>query len=368
MAGHPVRHGTVWRIRWTDANGVRRSEVYAEKRDAALRLSQHNLEATEIRRGLRAAPIVDRTFGQLCDYWLAKRAVRKRSRKDDETIIKRLRASVGELPVRAVGVEQADQYALERADLSSKTLANHLTLLVSLLRLAHELGWTPRVPRIRKPKTPLFTRDFRYLRTEEEVGRFLRAARAEGELVFALYTTAVYTGLRAGELAGLRREDIDLERRLITVQRSFDGPTKSGDVRYVPILDPLLPVLPAWLLMCPGQVVFPNEAGRMHGQSASIFQEILHRVLEAAGFPKLKNGEREVRYIRFHDLRHTFASHWMMNSGDLFKLQRILGHKSVTMTQRYAHLAPEAFASDYGRLGGKDAFVEAVVVPFPATR
>lgn len=364
MAGHPTRHGDAWRIRWTDANGVRRSEVYAERRDAVLRLAQHALEATEIRRGLRAAPTIDRSFAELCDYWLTKRAVHKRSKKDDETIIRRLRALFGELPVRAVGVEQADQYAVERADLSSKTLANHLTLLVSMLRVAHELGWIERLPKIRKPRTPLFTRDYRYLRTQEEVSSFLRAAKAEGELVFALYATAVYTGLRAGELAGLRRDDVDLGRRLITVQRSFDGPTKSGDVRYVPILDPLLPVLRAWLLKCPGTVVFPNQAGSMHGESAHIFQEILHRVLDAAGFPKLKNGLREVRYIRFHDLRHTFASHWMMNGGDLFKLQRILGHKSVTMTQRYAHLAPEAFAADHGRLGDQDALAEGVVVQF----
>ena len=54
------------------------------------------------------------------------------------------------------------------------------------------------------------------------------------------------------------------------------------------------------------------------------------------------------------------------DGGDLFKLQRILGHKSVTMTQRYAHLAPEAFAADHGRLGDQDALVEGVVVQFSA--
>ena len=55
--------------------------------------------------------------------------------------------------------------------------------------------------------------------------------------------------------------------------------------------------------------------------------------------------------ITFHDLRHTFASHWVMHGGDLYRLQKILGHKSVQMTQRYAHLAPEAFKQDWGRLG-----------------
>ena len=50
--------------------------------------------------------------------------------------------------------------------------------------------------------------------------------------------------------------------------------------------------------------------------------------------------DAEVRYIRFHDLRHTFASHFMMNGGELYTLQKLLGHHSVTMTERYAHLSP----------------------------
>ena len=51
---------------------------------------------------------------------------------------------------------------------------------------------------------------------------------------------------------------VDLEARLITVQRSFDGPTKADDVRYVPVLDPLLPVLRAWRLRHPGRLVFTS--------------------------------------------------------------------------------------------------------------
>jgi len=51
--------------------------------------------------------------------------------------------------------------------------------------------------------------------------------------VFVFYATAIYTGLRAGEIAALEWSDVDFERRLVTVQRSFDGPTKSDRVRYV---------------------------------------------------------------------------------------------------------------------------------------
>jgi integrase len=140
------------------------------------------------------------------------------------------------------------------------------------------------------------------------------------------YATAIFTGMRAGEIAALEWSDVDLDRRLITVQRSFDGPTKSDRVRYVPILDPLLPVLRAWRLRHPGRLVFTNIAGTMFGSSARIFQEVLHRVLDAAQLPKVQRNGKERPYVRFHDLRHTFASHWAMKGGDLFKLQKILGH------------------------------------------
>lgn len=63
-----------------------------------------------------------------------------------------------------------------------------------------------------------------------------------------VYSTAVRTGMRAGELAGLEWADVNFEQRLITVQRSFEGLTKSGEVRLIPILDVLLPELRAWRL------------------------------------------------------------------------------------------------------------------------
>lgn len=84
--------------------------------------------------------------------------------------------------------------------------------------------------------------------------------------------------------------------------------------------------------------------------SARVFQETFKQVLTQAGFGSCIRGGRRTGYIRFHDLRHTFASHWVMNGGDLFKLQRVLGHQSAQMTSRYAHLSPAAFSSDRGRL------------------
>jgi integrase len=225
-----------------------------------------------------------------------------------------------------------------------------------LLNVAKDLGWLIAPPRIRKPRVRIFSTDFRYLRTDDEMHRFLAAAKEEGDPIFALYATALYTGMRAGELAGMQWSDVDLARRLIAVQRSFEGPTKAEDVRYAPILDPLLPILRERHAEAPPRLVFPNEAGAMHDRSARVFQEILHRVLRRAGFPIRRTRRGNERgYIVFHDLRHTFASHWVMKGGDLFKLQKILGHKNVQMTLRYAHLAPHAFAADFGRFGSVGA-------------
>ena len=368
--GKPVKHGDSWRIRWLDEHGRRQSAVFDEYKRAQAELSHRHVEVEEIRRGVRNAPPPEKMFGDLCDYWLENRAPRKRSRKDDESIIRRhLRPAFGTTRVRDVGVEDVDAYVNEKIDdeeLSDKTVANHVTLLTTLLRTAStfKVPWLTNVPKFHKPKVALFSRDYQWLRSDDEVRRFFAAAGGEDEHVLIFYATAIYTGMRAGEIAALEWPDVDLDRRLVTVQRSFDGPTKTDRVRYVPILDPLLPLLRGWRLRHPGRLVFTNEGGRMFAQSGRIFQEVLHRVLAAAGFPKVQRNGKERPYVRFHDLRHTFASHWAMRGGDLFKLQKILGHQSVQMTMRYAHLAPDAFKDDYARLGGAVAVGGGDVVPF----
>ena len=354
----PTKHYGGWRIRWTDEQGVRRSAVYPDKKQATLELQRRKLEVEERRRGLRAAEIAPKTFAAIADYWEKNRAPQKRSSKDDLSILKQLRAAFGDLSLAepAAWLPAIDKYAASRSHLNKKTVANHLTLLGSLLRLAVELEWMPRLPQFRKPKVRLMSQDFSFLRTDEEISRFLRAAREKGEQVYVLYATAIFTGARAGELAGLRWDDIDFERRLITIQRSYDGPTKAEDCRYVPLVDRLLPILRAWRLRHPGRLVFTNRDGKMLQPSSRIFQETLHEVLEAAGFEKIERNGKLRPYIRFHDLRHTFASHWTMRGGDLYKLQRVLGHKSAQMTLRYSHLLPSAFQEDFGRFGAGNAF------------
>lgn len=365
MNGKPFKRGVSWYVRWTDENGQRRKRAFKRHADAQQFLNIEAGRLAEVRQGLRQPNPGDRTFDVLADYYLKNRSALKRSARHDISIIaKHLRPFFGKMLLKNVGVVAVDGFIASRAHLNKKTLANLLTLLISMLNVAVDLGWLSKCPRIRKPKVRIFSRDYRYLRTGDEVRRFLAAAYALNEYVGTFYAVAVYTGLRAGELAGLRWDKVDFEQRLIVVDASFDGPTKAEDVRYVPILDALLPVLRSWRLKVPGNLLFPNQNGAMHQPSARIFQETLHRVLVAAGFQTLKRDGKDARYIRFHDLRHTFASHWVMNGGDIFKLRQVLGHKSVTMTQRYAHLAPSVFAGDHALIASYVPAVDgAKVIP-----
>jgi integrase len=140
-----------------------------------------------------------------------------------------LRSAFGAKHISGITVADVDAFKVARPDVSKKTLANLLTLLISTLRLAVDLGWLRSLPKIRKPKIDVASQDYRYLETRADVDRLLRAAKGEGDDVFALYATAVFTGMRAGELAGLHWADVNFDSRLIVVRFSFTGPTKSGE-------------------------------------------------------------------------------------------------------------------------------------------
>ena len=356
----PAKHGKKWQIRWYDETGKRQSEVHADFKDAEYALKLHQTEVEEIRRGFRVRPPKDRTFKELCAKWMEVRASRKRNPAFDECIIRvHLIPAFGVLSLRQITAERIAEFSADlMARRAPQTVKNILSLLNAMFNQSVEWGWLPSAPRIRKPKIRLFSAGYRWLQNEEEIKRFLAAAREEDEnrvfyksagwcqtvKVGPMYATAVYTGMRAGELAGLRWGDVDLERRLIAVQRSFNGPTKAGDIRHVPILDVLLPIIKSWKLESGGKgLVFPNSAGEMWDQCGRIFAEFLKRTLIRGGF--------DPRYVHFHGLRHSFASHWVLRGGDLFRLQKILGHKDSAVTQRYAHLMPSAFQNDWARFG-----------------
>lgn len=358
----PTKHYGMWRIRWVDQNRKRHSEVYEKREDALLRLKEHELQVAEIKRGRRFPDPPPKKFEEIVEYWQKTRGS-KRSRASDNSIIRmHLLPAFQGMWLSQIGTQEVELLAASKAHLHKNTLHHILTLLISLLRVAAKLNWLRVVPDVEKPKIKLFSKDFCYLRTEDEIHRFLRSAREEGELEFALYATAVYTGMRQGELAGLRWNEVDFEKRLIIVAHSWNGPPKNGEERPVPIVDALLPILSAWRLRSRGAFVFPGPDGGMFKKCTRGFRAAFRSTLKRAGFPMVQRNGRSVPYIRFHDLRHSFASAWMVNGGSFFKLQQILGHASPQMTMRYAHFAPNAYAAEYGRFGAGISLDEAKVL------
>jgi hypothetical protein len=113
----PVKHGEKWRIRWLDERGERQSAVHDDYKVAQSALRRCQVEVEEVRRGLRKASPPEKTGADLFDCWLEKRAVRKRSQKDDESIIREhLRPRFGTMRLRDIGVEDGDEYLSEKID------------------------------------------------------------------------------------------------------------------------------------------------------------------------------------------------------------------------------------------------------------
>jgi integrase len=134
---------------------------------------------------------------------------------------------------------------------------------------------------------------------------------------------ALTTGMRIAEIFGLKWLDLLYGEGLIAVRAKLKG----GKIRYVPMPPELAAELRRYPAVLGEDRVFPPKRGAK-GERQRV-EGSFETVLEMAG----------IEDFRFHDLRHTFASWYMMNGGDLYELAKILGHANIKMTERYAKLA-----------------------------
>jgi integrase len=180
---------------------------------------------------------------------------------------------------------------------------------------------------------------------------FLTAAevRALAEAIDRHYRVwvyvAAYTGLRAGELAGLQRRDVDLLRGTLHVQRALKdvnghlmlGPTKTHAQRTVSLPKPIAEMLAGHMTKVslePEALVFTMKNG----------QPLRHGLVYGRYFRRaVQDALPEKAGLRFHDLRHTCASLGVASGANVKQVQEMLGHSSVTITlDRYSHLFPSA--------------------------
>ncbi|MFH0899426.1 MAG: site-specific integrase [Pseudomonadota bacterium] len=210
--------------------------------------------------------------------------------------------------------------------LSKKSINNHLTVLRRLLVVAKKRGLIGTVPEIEWLKVP--KPDFDFL-SFEEADRILDAD-VDSEW-HTMILVALRTGMRLGELLALRWEDVDLTigqvRVCRSVSRGIITTPKSGKDRVIPLGDEVLAALKVHRHLR-GELVFCTMAGRMLKKGEC--KHPLWRACRRAG----------LRRIGWHVCRHTFASHLVMRGAQLKAVQELLGHATIEMTMRYAHLSP----------------------------
>jgi integrase len=235
--------------------------------------------------------------------------------------------------------------------LANNTVREHVAILKSVLKSAQADGHLPylpttglRVPRQQKRRPKVLT--------FKQAWALVMAAPEEWR---ALFATAIFTGLRLGELLALTREDLDLDRRVLHVTATLsevarrtprlvrEEPKSEAGIRDVPIVEPLAELLAAHVDRLPADqaLIFTTANGAMLDRSA--VYRVWHPVREAVGVPQL----------RFHDLRHTAASLLLTYSdAKLSELKEILGHSQIAHTvDLYGHLVPGRLDAIRDRFG-----------------
>lgn len=163
----------------------------------------------------------------------------------------------------------------------------------------------------------------RYLSDDERKALLDACKKSELPELYLIVLFAVTTGMRRGELLGLRWPDVDLERGVAVIQH-----TKNGDKRSVPIVPEVAALLREHgkVRRLDNDMVFPSP-----GKRPVWFDPAWYAALDAA----------KVENFRFHDLRHTAASYIAMSHATLPEIAAVLGHRTLQMVKRYAHLSDQ---------------------------
>jgi integrase len=276
----------------------------------------------------------------LADYRKAKERAGKAIMRTDVGY-RRLLERFGGRPASMIAQAEVEEWYAELMDTMSISSANHH---VQLLRAILLRGVTNRRLR-REDVAPMKLENpnnqrLRYLHQEEEA----RLLPALPSALADLTTLAIQTGMRKGELLNLRWPEVDFTTGTIWVKEA-----KSGEGRRLPMNSAARAILTlvsdARREQLRERVVNHNagsayviaapQGGHLHN-----FNRYWYAGLKRAG----------IEDLHFHDLRHTFATRYMEAGGDLFTLQKLLGHKTAAMVQRYAHLSDAHLRAEVERV------------------
>ncbi len=351
MSIHRVRDG-VYKVRWREG-GHNRSQVVHGPHELAKKIDRKKLSMRDENRHLDVKREVNFRMTSLVDRYWSEYGLKKKSADRESSVLEGIRGELGDLFVREVDGGAVSRWYMgltERRGLTAGTAVRHFNVMHHMMEKAATI-WSKDTGIDRNPADqvevarPNDQRE-RYLSAEEikslkaalDLKLYRKGTREINQTFYRLWLivlVALTTGMRIAEIFALRWSDLLSGEGLIAVRAQL----KRGKVRYVPLTKELAVELRKYPAVIGEDRIFPPKRGAK-GQRQRV-EGSFETVLSLAG----------ITDFRFHDLRHTFASWYMMNGGDLYELAKILGHANIKMTERYAKLGREHMASTSATAG-----------------
>lgn len=314
-----------WWICYFDASGRRRREkagTWETARDLYIKRKNEALTGKKLPEKLRRATV---TFADIAKDALAYSKAHKRTYGDDVARMERILAWFRDRSADSVTPQEIERHfeeSIEDEEWAPSTVNHYRSLLSLTYRLAIRNGKASNNPARATRHRREDNSRVRYLTPEEDV-KLRKVIAEEWTEHMPELDLALHTGLRLSEMYGLDWQDVDLARRLLLVRRG-----KNGEARYVRLNSVALKALDELRKRSDGTGrVIRNLAGEPLCGPRYWFEKAIRK----AGLAD----------FHWHDLRHTFASRLTMAGVGLRAVQDALGHKSIAMTVRYSHLAPD---------------------------
>jgi len=308
----------------------KREKIGTCKRDALDRLAEVRTEIRNIKQGRSSEFEIKKKlqFEEISGKFLNEysRPPRKEASScaRDKFLVKNLNKFFGNKFLHQITRESIEDYQNKRLDegKSHSTINREVACMKTIFNKAIDWKLTKENPAskikmLREPP-PIV----RYLATDE-IEKLLKGCEmSEAKHLYPIVFVALNTGMRLDEILKLKWRDVDLPNGYIHIEKA-----KGGKRRDIPLNSELTNLLRF-------SIKKPNTEYLFCDENDKPFSNINRSWKTAKRRAGIKN-------FRFHDLRHSFASYLVMSGVDLYTVSKLLGHSSVEVTQRYAHLSPK---------------------------